>query len=171
MRERIKSLRKTLKLTQAEFAERLDMSRTGYASIESGDAPVQERHLKLILSAFPNVSEKWLRSGEGEMITPRTDVEQIIAKYSFDGICAEMVRTFAELGQEEQKIVLEYTQHFISNLLSDRAKKADENQEYAADQPIDPDIKQKTEAYQHELIVEKNIQTSSASGTGNAESA
>lgn len=171
MKDRIKELRKALKMNQTQFGEKLGLATTGISSIETGERVVQERHLKLILSAFPNVSEKWLRSGEGEMITPRTDVEQIIAKYSFDGICAEMVRTFAELGQEEQEIVLEYTQHFISNLLSDRAKKADENQECAADQPIDPEIKQKTEAYQHELIVEKDIQTSSASGTGNAESA
>ena len=171
MRDRIKSLRKDLKLTQAEFAERLGMARTGYASIESGDAPVQERHIKLILSAFPQVSEKWLRDGTGEMFTNRSDVEQIIAQYSFDGICAEMMRTFAELGPEEQEIVLDYTRKFIANLLSDRAKNADENEEPRCDQRAATEIEREKEAYGRELLVERSGQTSSASAGGSVESA
>ena len=164
MRERIKTLRKTLNLTQAEFAERIDMSRTGYASIESGDAPVQDRHIKLILSAFPNVSENWLKTGTGEMFASRSDVEQIIAQYSFDGICAEMMRTFADLGPEEQKIVLDYTRKFIANLLSDREEKR-------CDQRTVADIEQEKEAYGRELLAEKSGQTLSASAGGSAESA
>ena len=162
MRERIKVLRKAMKLTQAEFAERLDMSRTGYASIESGDAPVLDRHIKLILAAFPNVSEKWIRTGTGEMFANKSDVELIIAKYSFSGICEELMRTFATLSPEEQEIVLNYTQGFLSNLLSDRTG-AD-----AADPQIMDQIEAEKEAYGRELLAEKSGRTSSASEGGSA---
>lgn len=175
MKDRIKELRKALKMNQTQFGEKLGLATTGISSIETGERVVQERHIKLILSAFPQVSEKWLRSGEGEMFTPRTDVEQIIAKYSFDGICAEMVRTFAELGQEEQEIVLEYTRHFISNLLSDRAGADAENvqsgDQHSSDPQFDDETKAEMEAYGRERIAEKDGQTLPVSEGGSAESA
>lgn len=171
MKDRIKALRKALKLNQTQFGEKLGLATTGISSIETGERAVQERHIKLILSAFPQVSEKWLRDGTGEMFTNRSDVEQIIAQYSFDGICAEMMRTFAELGPEEQEIVLDYTRKFIANLLSDRAKNADENEEPRCDQRAAAEIEREKEAYGRELLAERSGQTSSASAGGSVESA
>lgn len=175
MRERIIQLRKALKLTQAGLGKAIGITASGISDVEGGRRAVQERHIKLILSAFPQVSEKWLRSGEGEMFTTRTDVEQIIAKYSFDGICAEMMRTFADLGPEEQEIVLEYTRHFISNLLSDRAGADAENvqsgDQHSADPQFDDETKEEMEAYGRERIAEKDGQTLPVSEGGSAESA
>ena len=67
MRERLIELRKALGLTLNEFGARIGMSLTGVSEIEHGRRRVQERHIKLILSAFPSVSEEWLRDGKGEM--------------------------------------------------------------------------------------------------------
>ena len=175
MKDRIKALRKALKLNQTQFGEKLGLATTGISSIETGERIVQERHIKLILSAFPQVSEKWLRDGVGEMFTNRSDVEQIIAQYSFTGICEEMMRTFAELGPEEQEIVLEYTRHFIANLLSDRTAADAENGQSGGQCDADPrgcaEIDAEKEAYGRELLAEKSGQTLSASGAGNVESA
>lgn len=175
MKDRIKALRKALKLNQTQFGEKLGLATTGISSIETGERIVQERHIKLILSAFPQVSEKWLRDGVGEMFTNRSDVEQIIAQYSFSGICEEMMRTFAELGPDEQEIVLEYTRHFIANLLSDRAAADAENGQSGDQCGVDPrggaEIDAEKEAYGRELMAEKSGQTSSVSEAGNAASA
>ena len=67
MKERIIQLREALKLSQADFGKKIGLARSGISSVENGQRVVQERHIKLILSAFPDVSESWLRDGIGDM--------------------------------------------------------------------------------------------------------
>lgn len=66
MNNRIKELRKELKLTQSEFAERIGAKRSAIASIETGNNNVSEQMVKLILLTY-KVNESWLRTGKGEM--------------------------------------------------------------------------------------------------------
>lgn len=66
MIERLKQIRKTLKLNQTNFAKYLSLTQTAYSMIESGVNPLSDRHIKLIHAAF-NVNEHWLRTGEGDM--------------------------------------------------------------------------------------------------------
>lgn len=66
MTERLKQLRKTLKINQTNFAQELGITQTAYSMIENGNNPLSDRHIKVICSAF-NVSEHWLRTGDGEM--------------------------------------------------------------------------------------------------------
>jgi transcriptional regulator with XRE-family HTH domain len=66
MKERIQAIRKTLKLNQEKFAERLGMKRTTLSMIEVGENPLTEKNIRLICMTF-NVNEKWLRTGKGEM--------------------------------------------------------------------------------------------------------
>ena len=68
MKERIKAVRKALKLNQKEFAERLGMQSTALSMIEVGDNTLTEKNIRLICMTF-NVDENWLRSGKGEMFT------------------------------------------------------------------------------------------------------
>ena len=66
MNERLKLLRKALKLYQVDFAEQIGLSQTSLSMIEMGRNPLTDKNIKLICSTF-NVSERWLRDGEGEM--------------------------------------------------------------------------------------------------------
>lgn len=66
MIERLKQLRKALKINQTNFAKELGITQTAYSMIENGINPLSDRHIKVICSAF-NVSERWLRTGEGDM--------------------------------------------------------------------------------------------------------
>lgn len=66
MNTRILKVRKSLNLTQEEFATQIGLQRSSLSVIENGNAPVTERTIIAICSKF-NVNEKWLRSGEGEM--------------------------------------------------------------------------------------------------------
>ncbi|MGY3666835.1 MAG: helix-turn-helix domain-containing protein [Roseburia sp. 1XD42-69] len=65
MIERLRELRKTLKLNQTNFAKQLGMTQTAYSMIENGNNPLSDRHIKVICSSF-NVNENWLRTGEGD---------------------------------------------------------------------------------------------------------
>jgi transcriptional regulator with XRE-family HTH domain len=61
---RIHILRKTLKLTQTEFSDRLKLKFGIISAIETGRTPLTEQNLKMICNDF-SVSENWLRAGAG----------------------------------------------------------------------------------------------------------
>ena len=66
IRERLKQVRQALELTQQKFAERIAISTSYLAAMETGDKQLNERTIRLISMEF-NVSEHWLRTGDGEM--------------------------------------------------------------------------------------------------------
>lgn len=76
MCERIKILRKTLKLTQQAFAESLGVSRDTIANVEGGRIEIKDIFILSICREF-NVNENWLRTGEGEMFIELSRDEQI----------------------------------------------------------------------------------------------
>lgn len=78
MNERLKKLRKTLDLTQQEFADRLGISRGNIGSYEVGKSALSDAVISLICREF-NVNKDWLRTGEGEMFIQMTRDEEIAA--------------------------------------------------------------------------------------------
>ena len=66
MHERIKELRKSLGLIQAEFGARLGVASNTISTYETGTRPVAEPIIKSIVREF-GVSEAWLRDGTGDM--------------------------------------------------------------------------------------------------------
>ena len=74
--ERIKEIRQTVGLTQAEFAEKINLSRNYVAMMEIGQREPSARTISDICKGF-NVNETWLRTGTGEMLRPQRRVEEI----------------------------------------------------------------------------------------------
>jgi transcriptional regulator with XRE-family HTH domain len=66
MKDRIRAIRKTLKLSQSEFAERIGIKSTALSMVELGKNALTEQNIKLIRMIF-NVNDTWLRTGIGEM--------------------------------------------------------------------------------------------------------
>ncbi len=66
MKERLKQLRKTLDLTQQEFADRIGTKRNTIAKYETNTNMPSAAVISLICREF-DVNEEWLRTGEGEM--------------------------------------------------------------------------------------------------------
>jgi len=64
--KRIKHLRKTLNLSQIDFAKAIYISNGYIAELECEHRKVNDRIIHLISLNF-GVNEKWLRTGEGEM--------------------------------------------------------------------------------------------------------
>lgn len=64
LNERIKQLRKDLKLTQTEFGNRLGIKQTTVAGYETGGRVPIDAVISLICREF-NVNEEWLRTGKG----------------------------------------------------------------------------------------------------------
>jgi transcriptional regulator with XRE-family HTH domain len=80
--ERLALARKTLKLTQREFAEKISVATGFIALMEIGERKVNPRIMKLVSSIF-NVNLQWLETGEGEMFYTDTEqeIEEIISLY------------------------------------------------------------------------------------------
>lgn len=66
MKERIKELRKSLGMNQAEFGSKIGISNTAVSKWEKGENTVPESAIKSIVREF-GVSEAWLRDGTGDM--------------------------------------------------------------------------------------------------------
>ena len=78
MNERLKKLRKTLDLTQQEFADRIGSKRNTIAKYETDTNVPSAAVISLICREF-NVNEEWLRNGTGEMFLEQTPDEEIAA--------------------------------------------------------------------------------------------
>lgn len=80
MKDRIKSLRKSLDITQQEFADRIGLKRNSVASYEIGKNYPMDTVIKSICREF-NVNEEWLRTGEGDMFEELTEHQKVL-KYT-----------------------------------------------------------------------------------------
>lgn len=78
MNERLKMLRKSFGLSQAEFGARIKTAQNTYSRWESGANTPTDANIALICQTF-GVSETWLRSGEGEMFPPANVDEELAA--------------------------------------------------------------------------------------------
>jgi transcriptional regulator with XRE-family HTH domain len=102
--QRIVTLRHVLKLTQAQFAQKILISTSFIAQLELGQRKVNERLIRLINTTF-GVNEGWLRIGEGEMFRKDTtpdykilEVEEIFKKLNpyFQDFILDQLRKLLE---------------------------------------------------------------------------
>ena len=116
---RVKAVRKALKLTQAEFGEKIFMSQGQLTFVETGRRSVTERTIGLICSTF-GVNESWLRTGEGDMFQPQASpVDDLVQQFSFPEICAKLLYAFDALAPDQQAAVLAYARLVVNSLLRD----------------------------------------------------
>lgn len=110
MQERIKAIRKDLGLTQQEFADRMGMERGTYSLYEIGKNTPSQTAIALICRTY-NIDEVWLRTGAGEMFSPRTQEDEIT---SFVGrilgsggteFQRDFVAVLATLGPDEWELI------------------------------------------------------------------
>ncbi len=78
MGTRIKQIRKTAGLTQQKFAEQIGLKRNTVGNYEINLITPSDRTITDICREF-NVNEIWLRTGEGEMLIPRSRADEISA--------------------------------------------------------------------------------------------
>ncbi len=105
--ERLKYIRKTLNLTQKNFAKEIGMSRSGYGQIEIGDRPISDRLIKSICMAF-NVNENWLRTGEGEMFIKVEDsiFKQLSEKYNLNEKDLSFIKHYLNMNPQNRQYLL-----------------------------------------------------------------
>jgi len=136
MNERLLALRKALGLTLDEMGMKLGITHQAVSAMEKGKRPIVERSILSILATFPQVSEQWLRTGEGEMFRPESDKDQIMAMLDdldIPDIAEQFADSYSKLDEEKRMIVNAYVKDVIANLINRYYK------EEATDPDPDPD--------------------------------
>ena len=116
--ERVKAVRKALKLTQIEFGKKVGISQGHLTSIESGKRAVTDKSIIVICATF-GVSEEWLRTGNGEMFGAiDEDVElskafsAIIA--SSDELIKRIIKAYWKLDDKEKATIEKLIDGFLT---------------------------------------------------------
>ncbi len=99
LKERLKKIRKTLDITQQEFADRIGIKRNSYANYEIGRNIPIDAIILSICREF-NVNEDWLRTGAGgdENMFVKLSEDEELAMYtqmlldSTDDVVADMIK-------------------------------------------------------------------------------
>lgn len=102
MNNRVRDLRIALNLTMEKFGQQLGVGKTAISKIEHGERNVTEQMLLSICKTNwggKYVSEKWLRTGEGEMflIPPEEDeYVKAAAKLSNDPVATAIMIEYSK---------------------------------------------------------------------------
>jgi transcriptional regulator with XRE-family HTH domain len=80
--ERIKQVRRALKLSQVRFAKGIYLSNGYFAEIELGNRRANNRIIELIIARY-GVGRRWIETGEGQMFDKTVDqrLEQLISLF------------------------------------------------------------------------------------------
>ena len=107
--ERIRALRKKLKLNQGEFARSLGFTQSTIAMMEVGKREIGDRHIKTICSIY-NVNENWLIDGiEPMFIEKKTDyINLLVERYNGSDILKNIISSFLKLNEAERLAVLKF---------------------------------------------------------------
>ena len=118
--ERIKKVRKELDLTQQKFADRLGVKQNTIALIESGKRNTSDQLLFSVCREF-NVSETWLRSGEGEPFIQQSKEDELASAVNklLTGETSEfknrLIKILADLKPQQWEILESYALKLIQD--------------------------------------------------------
>jgi len=104
--ERIKILRKELKLSQPAFGEKIGVKRDVIANLELGRVPAKDLMQKMICRTF-NVNPLWLENGEGEMFldTPDTILDDLAVEFDLSPTEMTIVANYLRMSPEDRRKV------------------------------------------------------------------
>lgn len=103
MNERVKELRKYLKLSQEQFGSKIGVGKSAISYIESGRSNLTEQTALSICREY-NVDYLWLTTGEGEMFC-NSDMD-VMARIDYimtgeDFFAKETFKRFSRLDDED----------------------------------------------------------------------
>jgi transcriptional regulator with XRE-family HTH domain len=109
MEERLKELRKVLRLNQEKFGEKIGVSGSAVCNYENGSRTLMEQTIKSICREF-NVDYLWLTEGIGEMFTnvPETILDELAFQYNLSDDEKKLVHDFVELDKDQRQVLMNF---------------------------------------------------------------
>lgn len=114
MNERIKELRIALRLTQEDFGKAIGVQRAAVNKWEKGINGVADSMILSICREF-GVSEQWLRTGEGRMLSNEREsvLDRLAEKYDLNADDRDVLAAYLRLTPEQRDGIKVY----MTNLL------------------------------------------------------
>ena len=146
----LKKVRKALDLTQAEFAKKIGTTANVLTHYETGRRNPSNSVINNICKTF-NVSENWLRTGEGDMLlpTPATVVDGVVKEYGLDELDKQIILEYIKLPEAERQVV----KHYIQNLTNS----------ISPPKTFEEEARAEAERYYQELVKEKKQESQALS--------
>ena len=105
---RIKEIRKTMQLTQQDFAEGIKISKAHVSAMERNSRTIQDRIIRMICFTY-GVNEKWIITGKGKMFEEGRDfrLEELVSSFKkLDELLQDYVLKQIRLALDFQKVDL-----------------------------------------------------------------
>jgi len=152
--ERVKYLRKEVFfLSQKEFAQRINISRSNLANIETNKVKLTDRVINDICKEF-NISKLWLTQGIEPMdITKEITFEEFATKNKMTKLEEDIIKAFLSLSPLIREKIIDCLRSCFLN---------ENNTNESFTQQDRDDIAEKIADYERQLIMEKNTKTSLA---------
>lgn len=122
MNERIRLIRKNLRMTQTEFGKEIGCSQTAVAKYESGMV-VPDQPIRLLICQRFNVNPTWLETGEGKPYKEGLIPELVHALRQMPAVQTALERLLPRLTAEDLQHMNALIEKFIND---DTQKGADE---------------------------------------------
>lgn len=109
MNERIKEIRKSLGLSQKDFGDQIGVKQGSVAAYESGARVPLDAIITSICRTF-SVNERWLRTGEGNMMIPKEldkQLDEILEQIasSEDELIKKIIKAYWALDDKEKAAI------------------------------------------------------------------
>ena len=119
--ERIKQIRKDVKLSQEEFATKINLAGNSISRIENGSRNPSERTLSDICQRF-NVNKDWLLTGNGEMYDENNTLGILAllqTEFDLDTMDIEIIKGYIHMAPIERQVFKD----FIKNIKNKKSEK------------------------------------------------
>ena len=115
--ERLSFIRTQTGLSVRAFATRLNISGSLISNIENGRREITDRTISDICREF-NVSEEWLRTGNGEMFvqTDETLIDELAHEYALDDLDKKILAGYLALPAQSKKVFKEFLLNFAQSI-------------------------------------------------------
>ena len=140
MNERLKEIRKELRLTQKEFAKKLGITDSGISRLEKGQNQLTDQMIRSICREF-NVNYSWFVSGTGEMFVevPQTSIDELCTQYGLDDFDRVLILEYLKMSADARKALKDYIRNVMKRV---------------GDADPQAKIDREVEAYRKELEIE-----------------
>ena len=165
MSDRIKILRNSLRLTQTEFGNKIGFRQNTVGQMENGQRGITDRTILLICQTF-NVNEKWLRTGNGEMLVDddNTLITQLAEQYNLDAFSRRFIETYIKLPEPQRETIKKFAYAVAAGGSADAEIGAELSPAPTENHGLtESEIEAEVGSYRQELEMEKSTQTSKAS--------
>ena len=119
--QRLRQVRKHLKMQQIDFAKRLGLSQAGVSWLEQDGNTVTEQTIRLLHLDF-HVSEEWLRTGNGPMFSTDDDspLEKLCREYAVSDCERRILELYFSFEPKRRKMVCDFVDEFFKKAMNER---------------------------------------------------